>query len=77
MTGTLTGNNLVLNATGACCDFDYGGPVKNCATASGDWTNDCGGSGTWKMTKINPSEASDMLEGEAEEFADDPATMRS
>ena len=36
-----------------------------------------GGVGTWNMTKIDPSEALVMLEGEAEELADDPATMRS
>jgi len=77
VTGTLTGSDVVLNATGACCDFVYRGTVVDCASASGDWTNDCGGSGTWNMTKIDASEALDILEGEAEEIADDPSTMRT
>ena len=75
--GTLNGNDLVLNATGgACCKFEYRGSVVDCATASGDWDNDCGGAGVWDMRKIDPSEAAEILADEAEEFADDPATMQ-
>ena len=78
VTGTVGGgSDIVLNATGACCVFAYRGSVIECETASGEWTNDCGGQGTWSMTKIDPSEASEVLENEPEEYADDPATMRS
>lgn len=78
VTGTVSGGgDIVLEATGACCDFTYRGSVVDCATASGEWTNDCGGQGTWSMTKIDPSEAFEALENEPEEYADDPATMRS
>ena len=77
VTGSITGSDVILNASGSCCDFAFDGTIVDCASGSGNWTNDCGGTGTWSMTKIDPSEASDMLEEEAEEFADDPATGQS
>ena len=76
VSGTLDGNDLVLNATGSDCDFVCKGKVVDGdASASGDWTNDRGSTGTWSIAKTDSSDATEMLDGE--EFPEDPATMRS
>jgi hypothetical protein len=76
VTGTFTGTDITLNATGSCCDFTYEGTIDDCENGSGNWTSDCGGSGSWTMTKTDADEAMAMFEAEEEEFADEPTTMQ-
>ncbi len=74
VTGTVTGNELALNASGNCCDFSYRGTVDDCASVDGDWTSECGGSGTFRMNKVDASDT-DLVLDEDEEFAEDPTNM--
>ena len=77
VSGMRDGDDLELRATGADCDFVCRGKsVGDGGSASGEWTNDCGGAGTWSMTKTKTDSggATDMLD--REEFMEDPATMR-
>lgn len=76
VTGTFDGSNITLKAKGSCCDFEYKGKIVDCESGSGEWTNDCGGKGSWSMKKTDASEAMAMFEREEVEMADDPATMR-
>ncbi len=76
VTGTFDGSNITLKATGSCCDFEYKGKIVDCESGSGEWTSDCGGTGSWSMKKTDASEAMAMFEREDVEMADDPATMR-
>jgi hypothetical protein len=77
VTGTIRGNNVTLNASGACCDFTYTGTIEDCESGTGTWSNNCSGNGSWSMTKSDADEAMAALEAEEAEFADDPTTMRS
>lgn len=76
VTGTLSGNAVTLRAVGNCCDFTYTGNVVECSSASGNWTNDCGGSGTWAMTKTDGADV-DAAFLEELEVADDPTTAQA
>lgn len=75
VTGTINGTDLVLEATGNCCDFTYRGVVDECAAAQGDWTNDCNGSGTFSMNKVDGDDIDSLVLDEEEEHADDPTSM--
>ncbi len=75
VTGSIDGDQLVLEATGNCCDFTYRGTVDDCASAEGDWTNTCDGSGSFSMNKIDPADADAIDEDDPEEHADDPTSM--
>lgn len=75
--GTLTGQRLVLKATGNCCDFTFDGTVSDCASVSGAWTNDCNGNGSFSMRKVDAQEAATLDTDESEEVADDPTTATS
>lgn len=62
VTGSYNDPNISLTATnpppiedGCCTSFTYTGTVSACSSASGTWTNACGGSGTWSMTKNDAS----------------------
>ncbi|GJL54905.1 MAG: hypothetical protein NPIRA02_20370 [Nitrospirales bacterium] len=77
VTGSLKNDNITLKATGNCCNFEYTGKIEDCQKGSGTWTNDCGGNGSWTMSKTNTNEAFAILEQEEIEMADDPATMRN
>ena len=76
VTGAFDGSNITLKATGSCCDFEYKGKIVDCESGSGEWTSDCGGTGSWSMKKTDASEAMAMFEREEVEMADNPATMR-
>jgi hypothetical protein len=81
VTGTLRGSDIMLKATGSCCDFEYIGTIVDCASGSGRWKSNCGASGNWTMSKVDPDAEADMrehlIEEEEEEHADDPATMHT
>ncbi len=77
VTGTVNGDQVVLQATGSCCNFQYSGTVADCSSISGNWTSECGANGVFTMTKSDAAEAMEMLLSEAEEVADDPTTARS
>ncbi len=77
--GSIDGDNVELQATGGCCDFTYTGTITDCSAGGGDWTNSCGGAGTWTMNKVDGELADDSVDVEdeaPEEFADDPTSMR-
>ena len=74
VTGTLGGTKITLRASGRCCDFEYKGVVEDCESGSGEWTNDCGGKGSWSMKRTEAAEAEAIFESEEMEIADEPAT---
>ncbi len=78
VSGSVDGTDIELRATGGCCDFTYTGTITDCSSGSGDWTNDCSGSGTWSMSKVDAADADlePELETHDDEFADDPTSMR-
>ncbi len=58
VTGTYSAPNLTLTAVnplpieGGCCTaFTYTGTVNQCNSASGNWVNACGFSGSWSMDR--------------------------
>lgn len=75
VTGTITGSDLELNASGNCCDFSYGGTVNDCAAVDGNWTSACGGSGTFQMNKVDATDAELGLLDEDDEFGEDPTSL--
>lgn len=75
VTGSLDGDQIELAATGNCCDFTYTGTVTDCASASGTWTSDCGGDGTFSMDRVDPADLDAVLADDQDEMADDPTTM--
>lgn len=74
--GTFDGEAITLNASGTCCDFSYQGSIDDCAAGGGAWTNTCGGTGEWSLTRIVADAARGLVDSEVEEIADDPATLR-
>jgi hypothetical protein len=48
---SLTATNPLPIEEGCCTAFTYTGTLGSCNTASGTWTNECGFSGEWNMSR--------------------------
>ncbi len=80
VTGSHAGAKVNLTARnpheikGCCTTFTYVGSLKDCNKASGTWTNECGGHGSWSMSRQGATDSDNLgaVEGDSPASAGPP-----